>query len=248
MKKIWLPKNEVANPSLQKRFQKAVLYNQRTYVRLHVFAVHSCFMCTYMSDCKFGAIFLLATRPPVASCSLSCCISTLKNPTAILHGLPPGPAPADETWYRNCWHCLGLWLQPSSSLGLAWPGRWDAESSITVGKHEDTPGVGFGEGGGCWFLSFCGFFFFLFWIGRFRCVVLLLLLYFRCWDELYRSQVPTLPCLWQTTEYRGPRCPRLRLQSSANGDVEGMTCMHCDRSTLWTCSVEACGMGVDVQQ
>lgn len=41
---------------------------------------------------------------------------------------------------------------------MAWLGRWDAESSITVGKHENTPGVGCGEGRDADFLSFCGVF------------------------------------------------------------------------------------------
>lgn len=146
MKKIWLPKNEVANRSLQKRLQKAVLYNQRTHIRLHVFAVHSCSMCTYMFDCKFGA-----SSPwlpgHVLPFSVLCFISTLKNLTAIFFGLPPGPLPADSTLYYNRWQWLGLWLQQILDLGSAQPGRWNAESSITVRKHKDIPRVGLGREG-----------------------------------------------------------------------------------------------------
>lgn len=84
---------------LQSRLQNAVLYNQRTSTRLTGFAVHSCFLCTYMFDCKFGAIRPLATRPHAAD--LSRFVSTRRTPTAVFFGLPPGPPPADLTSYYN---------------------------------------------------------------------------------------------------------------------------------------------------
>lgn len=94
---------------LQKRLQNAVLYNQRTSIWLTDFAVHPCFLCTYMFDCKFGAILPLATGPRAAV--LSCFISTLRTPTAVSFGLPPGLPPADLTLYYNRWQWLGLCLQ-----------------------------------------------------------------------------------------------------------------------------------------
>lgn len=67
MRKIVSPKSEAANPSLQLRLQDAVLYNQRTYIRLNVSAVLSCFMCTNVFDCKLGAILPLAARLSAAT-------------------------------------------------------------------------------------------------------------------------------------------------------------------------------------
>lgn len=65
-------------------------------------------------------------------------------------------------------------------------------------------------------------------IGRFRCVVLLLIILLqfwktlRNWDELCGPQVPASPRLQRTVEHGAPRRPRLRLQSPpADGDIGG---------------------------
>lgn len=171
---------------LQKRLQNAVLYNQRTSIRLTDFAVHSCFLCTYMFDCKFGAIFPLATRPRAAV--LSCFISTLKTPTAMFFGLPPGLPPADLTLYYNRWQWLGLCLQHFSNLDPAQQGRQSAESSITVETQGHTKSwIGVGEGYG--FLSLRGFV----WIGRFHCgmifTVAIVLNSGKCWRVGMSCQV-----------------------------------------------------------
>ena len=138
-----LPENEVANPSLQQRLQNAVLYNQRTYLRLNVFC---CPLLFYVYIRVWLQVRCHMPCGSQATCcrSLSRFPSTLKNLTAPFFGLPPGPPPADLTRFRNRWQRLGLWSPPFLSFGPAQPGRWDAESSITLRKHREKPRVGLG--------------------------------------------------------------------------------------------------------
>lgn len=89
---------------------------------------------------------------------------------------------------------------------------------ITVGKHEDTPGVGCGEERDIDFCLFVGvFFFFSFWIGRFRCVVLLL--FFT--SVLENAEEDRMSS-------QGPRCPLCqvchRRWSTEDPAVHGSSC------------------------
>lgn len=88
----------------------------RTYTRLNIFAVHPCFMCTYVFDCKFGAICLLATRPRAAVlCPL---FHKHTEVSAPFFGLPPGSPPADSMCIiavDNDWGLTPASLVPWSS-------------------------------------------------------------------------------------------------------------------------------------
>lgn len=111
---------------------------------------------------------------------------------------------------------------------MAWPGRWDAESSITVGKHKDVPGVGCGEGRAVDFCLFVGFFFFRFGLVGF-------VVWFCCCSltsvlenaeglggALQVAVMLARSCWQQMIEHGAPRGPRLRLQSpAAHGDIGG---------------------------
>lgn len=174
MKKIVLPKEEVANPSLWKRLQNAVLYNQRTYTRLNVFAVHPCFMCTYVFDCKFGAICLLATRPRAAVlCPL---FHKHTEVSAPFFGLPPGSPPADSMCIIAVDNDWGL--TPASLVPWSSPARQAECREQYYCKKTQRHNQALGRAGGREGVDFC-LFVVLFGIGRF-CggVVLPLLFYF----------------------------------------------------------------------
>lgn len=162
MQKDFIAKNEVANPSLQKRLQNAALCNQRSYIGLN-----SCFMCTYTLTQVWCHTPLghQATR-----CHSVLFPKKLKNLTAVFLVFHVARQ------LLAC-HCI---MTPDSDWGSA-----SSISSTLVQprmqiewgeqyycKKEDVPRLGLGCREVVDFCLFVG----LFGIGRFHCGVVLLFL------------------------------------------------------------------------
>lgn len=175
MKKIVLPKEEVANPSLWKRLQNAVLYNQRTYTRLKRFCCPPLF---YVYLCVWLQVRCHMPLGYQATCcrSLSSVSQAHWKVSAPFFGLPPGSPPADSMCIIAVDNDWGL--TPASLVPWSSPARQAECREQYYCKKTQRHNQALGRAGGREGVDF-RLFVVLFGIGRF-CggVVLPLLFYF----------------------------------------------------------------------